>query len=460
MTTCIFTGPTLSAEDAADTFDAIYLPPVKQGDVYRVASRQKPRVIGIIDGYFQQVPSVWHKEILWAMEQGVHLFGSASMGALRAAELDSFGMQGIGKVFQAYRDGMLGPYEDELFEDDDEVAVIHGPAELGYMAVSEAMVNIRYTLAAAARAGTISTDTRDALVRVGKAMFYPERSYDTLLNRAEEEGLCKGEIEALRDWLPEGRINQKRDDALEMLTTLRNMVEDDLEPKRVNYSFERTDLWERAVAASDSDDRGGGEHAESPVLDELRLEGETFAQAKKAAMLRMLAVAECERRSLDITHSDLQLTTDGFRRKVGMFARKDIDCWLKDNQMDIEGFERLMKDEARLHKLESLLAPQLEQQILDHLRASGDYVRLSNRAREKQQALASETHRNQQLDELTAIRLTAWFFEQRLGHGIPANLDGYAASLGFASTQAFYRTLLAEYAFVSAPSSGLNSLGR
>ena len=44
----------------------------------------RPRAIGIIDGYFQQVPSVWHKEILWAMAQGVHVFGSASMGALRA----------------------------------------------------------------------------------------------------------------------------------------------------------------------------------------------------------------------------------------------------------------------------------------------------------------------------------------------------------------------------------------
>ena len=70
--------------------------------------------IGIIDGYFENIPSVWHKEILWAMSQGIHVFGSASMGALRAAELAPFGMEGVGAIFEAYRDGWL--------EDDDEVA--------------------------------------------------------------------------------------------------------------------------------------------------------------------------------------------------------------------------------------------------------------------------------------------------------------------------------------------------
>jgi hypothetical protein len=57
---------------------------VAQGDVYRAALRA-PRAIGIIDGYFERMPSVWHKEILWAMSRGIHVFGSASMGALELA---------------------------------------------------------------------------------------------------------------------------------------------------------------------------------------------------------------------------------------------------------------------------------------------------------------------------------------------------------------------------------------
>ena len=80
-------------------------------------------------------PAVWHKEIMWMMEHGVHVFGAAGLGALRAAELDSFGMHGAGWVYQAFRDGTL--------DRDDEVAVRHGTAEDGYRPLSEAMVNIR-----------------------------------------------------------------------------------------------------------------------------------------------------------------------------------------------------------------------------------------------------------------------------------------------------------------------------
>ena len=97
--------------------------------------------IRTIDGYFDRVPAVWHKEILWAMSRGIHLFGCSSMGALRAAELEAFGMVGVGEVFRMFRDGVL--------EDDDEVAVIHGPSDAAYVTLTEALVNIRATLASA-----------------------------------------------------------------------------------------------------------------------------------------------------------------------------------------------------------------------------------------------------------------------------------------------------------------------
>jgi hypothetical protein len=164
---CVFVGPTLRAEDLPPESEIVVLPPVAQGDVYRVA-QARPRAIGIVDGYFEGVLSVWHKEILWAMAEGIHVFGSASMGALRAAELHPFGMRGTGRIFEAYRDGEL--------EDDDEVAVIHGPPETCYLALSEAMVNIRATRAAAKRNGIIAAATRDALVRSAKELFYHDRT--------------------------------------------------------------------------------------------------------------------------------------------------------------------------------------------------------------------------------------------------------------------------------------------
>jgi hypothetical protein len=123
----VFLGPTLSIEQAHEYLDAEFLPPVQQGDVLRVLGK-RPTAIGIVDGYFELVPSVWHKEILVALSRGVPVFGAASMGALRAAELHTFAMVGVGQIFEWFCAGVL--------EDDDEVAVLHGAAETGYAPLS------------------------------------------------------------------------------------------------------------------------------------------------------------------------------------------------------------------------------------------------------------------------------------------------------------------------------------
>ncbi len=238
MTVFVFTGPSLSPEAAREHLDAIYMPPASQGDLIRVLAR-KPTAIGIIDGFFHNVPAVWHKEVLAALSQGVPVWGSASMGALRAAELAAFGMVGVGSVFEAYRDGII--------EDDDEVAVTHGPAELGYLALSEAMVNVRCTLADAHASGVISERTRGLVERTAKETPYVERTYDRILKAAAVAGLGGRDAEVLRAWLPAGRRDLKRDDAIRMLRTMRERL--GAGPARVSpkFHFEETTLWMSAV---------------------------------------------------------------------------------------------------------------------------------------------------------------------------------------------------------------------
>jgi hypothetical protein len=275
VSACVFLGPTLSPADAAAVLPARYLPPARQGDVYRAMSEMRPRAIGIVDGYFQWAPSVWHKEILWAMQQGVHVFGAASMGALRAAELADFGMRGVGRIFEAYRSGALVEAGNEPFEDDDEVAVTHGPAESGYVAASEAMVNIRCTLASAQAAGVIGARTGVRLAAIAKSSYFPDRSYDLMLERGRAEGLAAGELAALEAWLPAGRVNQKRADALALLESLREFLAADPAPARPGFAFEHTTLWERALAAMAP--AAGRDAEDVNVLDEIRLLGRSSA---------------------------------------------------------------------------------------------------------------------------------------------------------------------------------------
>jgi hypothetical protein len=234
----VFAGPSISVGEIEAELDAQCLPPAAQGDVYRAALK-RPAVIALIDGVFEQVPAVWHKEILWAMAQGIHVYGASSMGALRAAELGPYGMEGLGSIFEAYRDGRL--------LDDDEVALAHGPAETAYAAFSEPLVNIRPTLQSAASDRIISTATLDELLQIAKQLFYPERSYARILEHGGSRSLPEAELRALSDWLPGRQVDQKRDDALSLLRVLRERLAAGVEPKHVDFSFEWTSFWDRLV---------------------------------------------------------------------------------------------------------------------------------------------------------------------------------------------------------------------
>lgn len=246
MTDCLFVGPSLRPGDLEGRFDGIRLPPARQGDIYRAVRRHQPRAIGLIDGYFHQVPSVTHKEILWAMTRGVHVLGAASMGALRAAELHPFGMIGVGRIFAAYRDAVFRPFADP-FEDDDEVAVIHAPPELGFAALSEALVNIRATLAAAVAQGVIDAASGNALLAAAKGTYYPERDYDTLARAAAAQGAAPLAVKRLLDWLPGGRVDQKRSDAAALVEALRQPLPD----LRVTFHLAHTTMWDGIMARSE-----------------------------------------------------------------------------------------------------------------------------------------------------------------------------------------------------------------
>jgi hypothetical protein len=237
MNAVIFVGPTLPPRDRPRHPALAWRPPVRQGELYR-AARAGPATIGVIDGYFEATPTVWHKEILWAMAQGIHVFGAASIGALRAAELDGFGMRGIGRIYEGFRDGTL--------EDDDEVAVLHGPEELGYPAVTEAMVNIRATVSAAIAGGVVSAEAAAALLAAAKGLFYKERTYAAALAHLPER-----ERAAFGEWLPRGRIDRKRLDAEAMIAAIRSELAAGVTPLRVSYALAESAAWRAARRRAD-----------------------------------------------------------------------------------------------------------------------------------------------------------------------------------------------------------------
>jgi hypothetical protein len=231
MKAVIFAGPSLPPAFRPEDPALEWRPPVKQGEVYE-AALGRPAIIGIIDGYFEVTPTVWHKEILWAMAQGIHVYGSASIGALRAAELHTFGMVGIGRIFEAYRDGIL--------TDDDEVAVLHGPEELGYPAVTEAMVNIRATLEKAVEERVLNSGTAARLTEIAKSLFYKKRSWEAILRFAAGRSLPPMPFHSFETWLCGGQVDQKRADTLEMIAVIQICLTAGFGPLQVSYRFHDT----------------------------------------------------------------------------------------------------------------------------------------------------------------------------------------------------------------------------
>jgi len=110
--TLIYAGPTLYGSGFIPQKGELLLPPAGQGDLFHGVLRYNPAQIVLIDGVFHQRLSVWIKEILFALVDGVRIIGASSMGALRAAEAWRYGMIGIGAIFEAYKSGFV---EDEAW---------------------------------------------------------------------------------------------------------------------------------------------------------------------------------------------------------------------------------------------------------------------------------------------------------------------------------------------------------
>jgi hypothetical protein len=215
MTIVVFAGPSLGSPEGLAEEQALarihFRPPAACGDVLR-AVRDRATAIGLVDGLFETTAAPWHKEILWALAEGVVVFGASSIGAIRAVELEPFGMHGVGRVFHEYRSGLL--------EDDDEIAVQHGPAETGYLMLSEAMVNVRATVAAACRTRVLDACHGDALVRSAKRLFYKDRTWERIVKDAVVLGLPGANTDDLTVWLRENRVDVKRQDAVELVSVL------------------------------------------------------------------------------------------------------------------------------------------------------------------------------------------------------------------------------------------------
>lgn len=240
----VFVGPTLAWSEPQLTTPGVRVhPPARHGDLFTAAIRDGDTVV-LIDGMYHQAPPLRHKELLAAMGRGVRLIGAASIGALRAAELDRFGMLGVGTIYSAYASGAI--------TGDDEVAVGQAP-DGDFRALTWPVVSLRHVLQLAQAAGVVDDARAVRLLAALRGIYYPQRTLAAVRIVCDREG--DGDFAR---WLSAQRAEDphfgdiKRADALQALSVARGhelSAEPRLAPEVWESAYFRR--WSNAFARAD-----------------------------------------------------------------------------------------------------------------------------------------------------------------------------------------------------------------
>jgi hypothetical protein len=441
----VFLGPSLSVDVARRVLPAEYRPPAAQGDVL-TAALAVPSAIGLIDGVFDRQPAVWHKEILWAMSRGILVYGAASVGALRAAELDEFGMRGEGEVYRAFREGKL--------EDDDEVAVAHAGREDGYRSLSQSMVEIRATLKRAMREGVIGSKTGRALERRMKETFYAERQLRSVLDTSNDEH------ERLRGFLKQGWVHVKRTDAVAMLERIGADLCQGLKPKLPSWDFQHTVFWDEAYQAgvasfATANDEGAmdasvdvdpADHdAIGHVLDEARLDPLGYETLWHRALADVLALSESQRFGPDRAAWSTNAFVEQLRRSEGLFGADQLEAWLAKRTLDRDDLDGGGWRAAALERAARRYRRSIEEEVLFILRSSGALAALAKRAANKERALGGHRRLTAVPDDESLIR---WYFTERLHREPPAMPQFWARAHGWLDVGDLLSALRREWSYI------------
>jgi TfuA protein len=176
--------------------------------------------VGLIDGLFlQDYPPTPIEIYSILLKKNFTVVGGASLGALRAIELEKFGMIGIGKIFELFKRGII--------EADDEVAVTF--EEANERVQSEAMIDIRFNLFIAHRKKVIDYKTRKALTKTAKNIYFPLRNYEYIIDQCiKNYRPLTAQLESFRDYINNNKDSLKERDAIKTINYVKSLYQQSL----------------------------------------------------------------------------------------------------------------------------------------------------------------------------------------------------------------------------------------
>jgi hypothetical protein len=322
----VFAGPTIAAQDVRELCPAANVhPPVKLGDLAGLVAAPGDVVV-LIDGLFHQSPPVRHKEILYAMSNGLWVVGASSMGALRAAELWQYGMIGIGEVFESYRSGGI--------DSDDAVAVVHASDET-YRQFTVALVNIEHALRECERTSAISRRHAEEISRTATALNYSERSWRAIADHLPAGSDAKQAISTIAGLYSRNRGREydiKYKDAVAALAFAKNL--DGAIPKRQTWSSAPWQTFHLVRVLSRFKTVGGTDVPRSAVINYRQLYDRRFCQEWRRVSLAWISGLK----SLSgVDDMMLEKLADEAARQRGIelsnLSESQLQYWLTSHEM-------------------------------------------------------------------------------------------------------------------------------
>lgn len=207
----VYAGLSIAEDEVRGVLaDATVAPPVQRGDLHADIDAGH-RVVAIIDGRFQQSLAVSVGEIMDGLRNGLRIYGASSMGALRAAELDAYGMIGHGAVYEhirataCFRDDYLG----QLFF---EGIPKHKNPSVPY-------INVHIALCQLHDRGVINDETRTVIDGLYERLHFSERDRFNLERAIAAAGGSHEMVQAAR--LAFEQPDQKHLDARSLLDRIK-----------------------------------------------------------------------------------------------------------------------------------------------------------------------------------------------------------------------------------------------
>ncbi len=424
MVTLLFGGPSLEGLDLSQS-EVTLLPPAAQGDLLRYVKELRPRAVGLLDCELphRDLPT-WHKEIIHTLNLGIPVVGAASVGAHRAAELSPHGMEGIGSIYRRVASG-------ELVRDDEVLGDWERTPE-GLRQLSLPLVIMRDALEAAAQEEILSPEKAKTLTELAESLFWRHRTWETLFTQALSRGVSEEDRSSFQTWLPQAP-NPVREDALALLERLEELGTEEDAGERKDFPRGNSDSSSLFKSLNRRD--RSVPSASGPLRQWSLGDMATFGHAEaenlnRQGLNRRLVLLLGTLWNIKPHEEFLKLEEQRLRRRFGLKTEEDLQGWMKENDLDREDLDRLIREEAIIHSLhrwfmQGRIHEKNTGSLLDEMKLQGKYGEWKKKAARREALL----RKNEELFRKEASVICNTPFMQLLREHLRAEKLPWKASL-------------------------------